>query len=215
MALVLTKEGKRYLEIGLPEKRLLDLLDRPLTVSDAKNRIDDFNIAMVWAKKNQWVEVKEGKLHRIGVPKTIPEEAGLKLVSENKEPDKKTTDVLLKRNLVEFERETIDKKASKFIGKEITNLTPELIKTGAWRQVKMKPYNVETPGKKAYYGKKHPYNAFLSDVKQKLVELGFKEMKGHLIETEFWNFDALYQAQNHPARDWAQTYSLKHPKHGR
>jgi phenylalanyl-tRNA synthetase alpha chain len=39
-------------------------------------------------------------------------------------------------------------------------------------------------------------------------------MTGPHIELEFWNFDALYQAQNHPSRDWTQTYSLKHPKHG-
>jgi phenylalanyl-tRNA synthetase alpha chain len=55
---------------------------------------------------------------------------------------------------------------------------------------------------------------FLLEVRQKLVELGFKEMVGPIIETEFWNFDALFQPQNHPARDWAQTYSLKSPKLG-
>ena len=40
-------------------------------------------------------------------------------------------------------------------------------------------------------------------------------MIGPIIELEVWNFDALYQAQNHPARDWTQTYSLKYPKHGK
>jgi phenylalanyl-tRNA synthetase alpha chain len=47
------------------------------------------------------------------------------------------------------------------------------------------------------------------------VELGFKEMTGPLVESEFWNFDALYQPQNHPARTWTDTYQMKNPSHGR
>jgi phenylalanyl-tRNA synthetase alpha chain len=44
--------------------------------------------------------------------------------------------------------------------------------------------------------------------------MGFIEMRGPTIETEFWNFDALYQPQNHPARDWWSTYRMKQPKFG-
>ena len=39
-------------------------------------------------------------------------------------------------------------------------------------------------------------------------------MTGPTIELEFWNFDALFQPQNHPARDWTDTYTLKYPKYG-
>ncbi|MFH1364888.1 MAG: phenylalanine--tRNA ligase subunit alpha [Candidatus Aenigmatarchaeota archaeon] len=210
----LTAEGKRYLEKGLSEKRLVQLLDTPLKIDEIKKRLDDFNIAMTWAKKNRWIVIKEGKLHRAVMPKSTPEELGLRMVAENKKLDEKTTDLLLKRRLIEIERETITKKAEKQIGKEVKILTPELIKTGMWKKAVLTPYNVETAGKKVYFGKRHPYNQFLSEVRQKLVELGFKEMPGHLIETEFWNFDALFQAQNHPSRDWTETYSLKTPKTG-
>jgi len=211
---VLTHEGKKYLDSGLPEKRLVELLNTPMKISDVKKQLDDFNIGMTWAKKNKWIEIKEGKLCRTHLPKEIPEEAGLKLVAERKEPDENIANILLTRRLIDVERETISKKAEKFVGKEINTLTPELIKTGIWKKVKIKPYNVEAPVKKVYFGKRHPYNQFLSDVRQKLVEMGFKEMAGPLIELEFWNFDALYQAQGHPARDWTQTYSLKHPQIG-
>ena len=69
-------------------------------------------------------------------------------------------------------------------------------------------------GKPIYPGKIHPYQKFIIKVRRKLVELGFKEMTGPTIETEFWNFDALFQPQNHPARDWTDTYSLKNPEYG-
>ncbi|MFQ6105462.1 MAG: phenylalanine--tRNA ligase subunit alpha, partial [Candidatus Hydrothermarchaeaceae archaeon] len=109
----------------------------------------------------------------------------------------------------------IIKRATRLVGKEVTNISPELIKTGLWRKVKIKPYNVEVPGGVVYLGKRQPYLQFVDKVKRKLVELGFREMTGPLVETEFWNFDALYQPQNHPARDWASTYQLKYPLHGR
>jgi phenylalanyl-tRNA synthetase alpha chain len=74
---------------------------------------------------------------------------------------------------------------------------------------------VTAPGQEIWPGKRQPYRAFLDEVKRKLLALGFREMSGPLIETEFWNFDALYQPQNHPARDWAATYSLAWPSYGK
>ncbi|MCK4634389.1 MAG: phenylalanine--tRNA ligase subunit alpha, partial [Candidatus Aenigmarchaeota archaeon] len=92
---------------------------------------------------------------------------------------------------------------------------PSLLKTGLWRDVKLKKYNIKAKGKKIHPGKIQPYQKFILQVRKKLVELGFKEMTGPIIETEFWNFDALFQPQNHPARDWTDTYSLKNPVYGK
>jgi phenylalanyl-tRNA synthetase alpha chain len=118
------------------------------------------------------------------------------------------------RKLVLKEKEDSFKRAGRLVGKEVAVLTPDLIKTGLWKRVKLRPYNVGVRGERIYPGKRQPYNRFLAQVRQKLVELGFREMSGPTIETEFWNFDALFQAQDHPSRDWAQTYTLKSPKHG-
>ena len=212
----LTEEGKKYLEQGLPEKNLIEILKkkRKISIKEAKKKIENFAIAIQWAKKNGWVMAVQGEIELIKVPESYPEELALRAVSEGKEINQEILSLLVKRNLIEKEREDIVKIAEKLVGKEIANLTPELIKTGLWREVKLKPYNVEATGKRIYPGKRQPYNQFLMHVRQKLVELGFKEMTGPIIETEFWNFDALYQAQNHPSRDWAQTYSLKYPQCG-
>ena len=215
MQLRLTDEGRKYLERGLPEKNLIELLKKsPLKMDEAKKKIENFSIALQWAKKKKWVQVKDDKLFLIKEPGTIAEQEALKKISQGKEIDPKLLEILMFRKLVEKERE-VEQKAKKLVGKEVLVLTPELIKTGLWQKVKFRPYNVQFPGKKIYPGKRQPYNQFLLHVRQKLVELGFKEMVGPIIETEFWNFDALFQPQNHPAMDWAQTYSLKYPKYWR
>jgi phenylalanyl-tRNA synthetase alpha chain len=63
-------------------------------------------------------------------------------------------------------------------------------------------------------GKKHPYLRFLDEVKNKLVTLGFKEMTGTSVETSFFNFDALYTPQDHPAREIFDIYFVKSPRYG-
>ena len=219
MTYILTNEGKRYLKEGLPEKRLIELIqDRNgLGIKDANSSLGaDFAIALQWCKKLKCVEVINGRLILTGEPpKEIKEqETALRQLHEGKEPLEATINLLTQRKLAEKEREGIVKRAEKFAGKEVTNLTTDLIKTGMWKNVRLKPYNVEFSGKHLYIGKQHPYNRFLNSVREKLVEMGFQEMKGPTIELEFWNFDALFQPQNHPSRDWTQTYSLKNPKEG-
>lgn len=212
----LTEEGRKYLKEGLPEFKLIKILKTSVSIEEARKMIENFNIALQWAKKNGWVKIEKGNIILIKTHAGIPEQEALEKVSENKSVDEKTLSLLLKRKLIEKERENIVKKAEKYLQKkELINLPPELIKTGLWRKVRLKPYNVKVTGKTMLVGKRQPYNQFLLSVRRKLIELGFKEMEGSIIETEFWNFDALFQAQNHPSRDWAQTYTLKIPKHGK
>jgi len=210
----LTDEGREYLAKGLPEKRLVESIDKDTGIKEAKSKVENFSIALSWAKKNGWVKLEKGMIKVLKRPGKIPEQDALEAVSKGKPVDSETLNTLLKRKLIAEDRETESKKAMEMVGKEVTNLTPELIKTGVWKDVKLKPYNVRAVGSRVYPGKRQPYNQFLDSVRAKLVSLGFKEMTGPHIETEFWNFDALYQAQNHPSRDWTQTYALKHPTHG-
>ena len=97
---------------------------------------------------------------------------------------------------------------------EITQLTPDLIITGKWHTAKLRKYNIQAPVAKAWPGKKHPYLQFLDEVREKLVQLGFEEMTGTAVETSFFNFDALYVPQDHPARDESDIYYVKAPQYG-
>jgi phenylalanyl-tRNA synthetase alpha chain len=215
----LTDEGRQYLEEGLPEKKLAKLASKGAVDVKKAKQLENFAVAVQWAKKKNWVVVAQGEIELIEDMNKINEddeiEKALTRVKQKKRIDNEIAKLLLERKLIKEEKESLREKAESFSGKEVTNIDPSLIQTGLWKNVKFKPYNVTASGEKIFAGKKQPYNEFLKNVKETIVRLGFKEMTGPTIETEFWNFDALYQAQNHPSRDWTETYSMKYPKYGK
>lgn len=209
----LTKEGKNYLECGLPEKNLVELLKSgPLGFDTAKTKIDNFNIALQWAKKNGWVEVKDGKLVLIKHPGPTSEEDALRKIADGslEEVDPVILEKLAWRKLVKIEGKAVVE-AKRLVGKEVADLTPELIKTGLWKDVRFKPYNIKAIGEKIYPGKLHILTVFEQKVRRIYFDLGFTETEGPFVESGFWNFDALYQPQDHPARDLADTFYVKTP----
>lgn len=98
--------------------------------------------------------------------------------------------------------------------KEVSKLTRDDITSGRWKSVVLKPYNVTAPPPAIFLGKKQPFLEFLEEVRRAVIGMGFQEAKGPLVEMEFWNFDALFQAQDHPAREIHDTYYLKDPQFG-
>jgi phenylalanyl-tRNA synthetase alpha chain len=211
----LTEEGEYYLKHGLPEKNLVELLKNgPVSIKEAENKIKNFNIALLWAKRNGWIDLKFDNLVLVKYPERFREQEALESIAKGEEVSQELIDILIQRKLVEKVKSELEE-VKKLVGKEVLHVTKELIKTGIWRQVKFKRYDVTVAGEKIYGGKRHPYVQFLNEVRKKLVELGFKEVRGQAIVTEFWNFDALFQPQNHSSRDWTQTYTLKFPKYGK
>ncbi|MCF7953530.1 MAG: phenylalanine--tRNA ligase subunit alpha [Spirochaetales bacterium] len=98
-------------------------------------------------------------------------------------------------------------------GEELGALTPEILSTGSWRGKNFRSYNVQSPPTRVLLGRRNPYNAYLTWVKDKLISLGFEEFDGPLVETEFWNGDALFMPQFHSARDIHDVYYVKNPSH--
>jgi phenylalanyl-tRNA synthetase alpha chain len=99
------------------------------------------------------------------------------------------------------------------VAEEVSQLTPDLLKDGSWRQTRLRKYTISLRPPRIGTGKKHPYREFLDTVKTKLVSMGFQEMRGALVETEFWDMDALFMPQFHPARDIHDVYFVKEPSH--
>jgi len=93
-------------------------------------------------------------------------------------------------------------------GDEIGLLTQSMLEDGSWKGKKFRSYNVKTPPARLTPGRSNPYAKFLENVKDKLVSLGFEEFDGPLVETEFWNSDALFMPQFHSARDIHDVYSI-------
>jgi len=91
----------------------------------------------------------------------------------------------------------------------IGNLTREILASGQWKNSSFRRYQVDIPPSRIHIGRFHPYAMFLDTVRDKLQAMGFQEMKGSLAENEFWNNDALFMPQFHPARDIHDAYYLE------
>ena len=100
-------------------------------------------------------------------------------------------------------------------GNEIGEVTPQLLSSGDWKRGTFRAYNIAIPPARIIPGRTNPYVQFLESVKDKLSSLGFQEFDGPLVETEFWNGDALFMPQFHAARDIHDVYRIKNPTHAK
>ena len=90
--------------------------------------------------------------------------------------------------------------------------SPQLIKSREWEGRKFRRYNINEPVPSPFFAKKHPYQEFINETKELFVSLGFKEMEGKYVETNFTNCDALFMPQDHPARAVHDIFYIKEPK---
>ncbi|KAI2665960.1 Phenylalanine--tRNA ligase alpha subunit [Labeo rohita] len=98
------------------------------------------------------------------------------------------------------------------ITKQETELTPEMIASGSWKEKKFKPYNFEAMGVAPDSGHLHPLMKVRTQFRQIFLEMGFTEMPtNNFVESSFWNFDSLFQPQQHPARDQHDTFFISDP----
>jgi phenylalanyl-tRNA synthetase alpha chain len=196
-------------------------------------------IALGWTQRKKWAsfDSKTGTLKVDSVPEEGNDEALLGFLCDKADvsltmlsPEMMSAvDLLKKRKAITVEdkterfleltnegRNSIEGRSALLIvgAKEVTQLTPELIVKGDWRNVRFQKYNIQAPVASIWPGKKHPYLAFLDEVRAKLVAFGFKEMTGPAVELSFFNFDALYTPQDHPARELDGIYYVKQPEYG-
>jgi phenylalanyl-tRNA synthetase alpha chain len=97
------------------------------------------------------------------------------------------------------------------VTEEASALTPEMLKQGTWKNKRFRSYNISLNPPRTGIGRKHPYREFLDYVKYKFVGMGFEEVRGPLVENEFWDMDALFMPQFHPARNIHDVYFVKEP----
>jgi phenylalanyl-tRNA synthetase alpha chain len=240
--LKLNSEGRLHARKGLPERRLIKALEelsgkasRQKAFEKAGLEKQFMPIALGWAQRKKWtaLDTKTDALQAITKPAQGYDESLLQLLGEKEKVAveelgsefQEAVQILKGRKLLDAEEKTkraIEltaagrealKKGAKEVP-EVTQLTQELIVSGKWKRVKLQKYNIEASVARTWPGKKHPYLQFLEDVRDKLVALGFKEMVGTVVETSFFNFDALYTPQDHPAREGSGIYFVKSPREG-
>ncbi len=234
-----TKEALRYLEEGFPEERLLSLIEDKAALKELSEKFEPkhlLNIAIQWAMKKKLIKISkengETIIRLLTKEYAFPEKALLKKLAERtcsleelSEAERKLAEELKRRKLVEMKDYKRKRIILQELGEailrgevevveEVAALTSEIIVSGKWRRIQLKKYDVTASPPKISPAKKHFFNQFIELLREILVSMGFQEYSGDFVETEFWNFDVLFQAQDHPAREVHGCFKLKYPSKG-
>lgn len=223
----LTKEGEEYTKNGLPERQIIDFLKNPTSLEELRSHFSPqmVGIATGWLVKKGWAKVENGVMVPSGKvnagkdEETLAAFTGKAKTLEEIGADQGTIKDLLKRKLIikheeKFRTVSITDAGNTLatqglvLEEEIAQLTPDLLKSGAWKEKKFRPYRLDITPKPLYGAKIHPYRRLIEQMRQIFLEMGFSEIKGGIIQSSFWNFDALFQPQDHPARDMQDTFHL-------
>ena len=240
----LNEEGLSYLDKGLPERQLLNImLQKEVKEITVEELLEEspfekklFYIALSNMKKNRWVAQSkasgERKIFLIEeeFPETLEESFLKKFEKDNEldysslsEEELKAYNILNKRKLLERERKTQrvifltekGKKTKLSAIKELTQvskITSEMLSSNTWQNYELKPFDVSKPGPLSKVGKIHPVINLINEIREIFISLGFTEIRGPIVESAFFNFDALFQPQDHPAREMHDTFYLNNPK---
>ncbi|VVB67948.1 Phenylalanine--tRNA ligase alpha subunit [uncultured archaeon] len=227
----LTEEGSKYAREGLPERNLLWAIGSGKPMAELKE--PSLKIGLGWLRKKGWAVIQGGEIKPVGTaPQGKDEEILEALLAGPRSGamlDSKALSALKSRGLVasskskewRYEITPEGRKAASELGsvasESIAALTSAMIKTGEWEGGNLRyngklyharPYDVTIAADRIYPGKKHPYQRLIDFMREIMLEMGFVEIKGQIIQSSFWNFDALFQPQDHPAREMQDTFYL-------
>ena len=227
----LASEGMAAAKNGLPERRLVNAAkEGKVTIAEVlasgaiKN--EEVNAAIAGARRNQWIQLIEGKMAPTALTeKQSPEESFLVKLKNGMEisklsgEDKSALEQLKKRpNYIEVKEEKESRVSLTNAGRAVIStlkedqaerrLTTELITSGKWRETKFSALDVEAPAPVVYPGRRHPLIYIIEEVKEIFIGLGFSEIEGPVVQSGFWNFDALFTPQDHSSREMQDTFYI-------
>ncbi len=231
--------GILYKKKGLPERRLLNLLEdkRVLSLQDARSlsKLSDneFKASLGVLKSKAMAELKNGKLILNANPKEIGkknleevliEQLPLEIEKLLPEQEFALKSLQKRKKIIELIEQTshnieiteMGKQLIDYFGKTkqtemLEQITPELLKSEKnWKNKKFRRYDLTSPVPEVSGGKRHFVNQSLDYARKIWTELGFQEMPGPIVQSSFWVFDALFTAQDHPVREMQDTFFLDH-----
>jgi len=199
----LGKNGIESYQKGLPERRLLNSLTAgPRKLSELQKELGHiFGPAMGLARKNDWVETSSEKITLKNPPDILPGEKTLKQIGTEKlsdsKLDKNDLSTLLKR--------------PDFITEDVVK-TKEISLTDTAKSIEISnssgAIDVEAKVPQVFVARTHPLKDTIDEIREIFVTLGFSEIIGNMTQSSFWNFDALFTPQDHPARELQDTFYL-------
>ena len=231
--IILGTNGIYYKKNHLPERKILILLESkkliPLEEAKKISKLSDneFKVSLGVLKNKALIELKNGKMFLTAskeelTKRTLEEQLieTLPLDESSLQPEQQLAlqNLLKRKNIVEIEEKTttdftLTDLGRQLAGKRITTelieeVTTALIKN--WKRgKKFRRYDINSEVPILYGGKKHFVNKSIEQGKRIWLDMGFKEMSSSLTQTSFWNFDALFTAQDHPVRELHDTFYIK------
>jgi len=226
--------GALYRKKGLPERRLLNLIGEKKIISlqdaqkESKLSNDEFKASLGALKKKAIIELKNGKIVLSSpgdVAKKTIEESFIELLpiefnSLTPEQQFALKSLQSRKNIVQIEeKKKINIKVTE-LGKEVMSsdikgqnfietITPEMLKSEKnWKSKKFRRYDLTSPVPAIHGGKRHFVNQAIDYGRKIWTDMGFKEMSGDMTVSSFWNFDALFTAQDHPVREMQDTFFI-------
>lgn len=220
--ITLTSEGEEYLKNGFPEASVAQKAAKGAKISELSQK--EKSIGISWARKLGWVEIEAGALKltakgKEGIEKDAMGKAA-RAVKSGSKADNEMISTLVSRGLAQKTEQkelaiSITEKGAKLVKEGIADAPDEInlldrntISTGAWKGRPIRRYDVSQEVDMEPVGKRHMAMAFRDRIRNILAQMGFDEMEGSIVESSFWNFDALFQPQDHPARELADTFYL-------
>ena len=218
-SLALTEEGARYAKEGLPEERVLSaaLEGRGIGSLSAEEK----SIGLQWAIKNGWVKIEGGSLaalcgrqdayplkkalQRALAMEAIPNEDALLLARRRLATQSSAKKVFISPTAA------MPPQMAGFGEGEESQLTRQMLLDGSFRGRIFRKYYVSAQPEIPPAAKRHMVRRLGQRIRRIFCDMGFEEMQGGEPQSSFWNFDALFQPQDHPARDLADTFYLKKP----
>ncbi|RZC59651.1 hypothetical protein C5167_006947 [Papaver somniferum] len=218
---VLSKEGESYCELGSPEFQVfLAVPPGPEGISllELKKKCGPelFKIGSSAAIKNKWIQIGKEKVLRKA--EDVSDQLKELLLKIKDGLDVEQTDItnLKRRKLIELKTwigYSVSKGAQFALERKklVTDLTRGHLQSGDWENLEFKEYNVNAKVT-LDGGHLHPLLKVREQFRNIFIEMGFEEMPtNNYVESSFWNFDSLFQPQQHPARDSHDTFFLNEP----
>ncbi|MEW6108704.1 MAG: phenylalanine--tRNA ligase subunit alpha [Nitrospirota bacterium] len=95
-----------------------------------------------------------------------------------------------------------------FIEDELKNKELALKDKEKEERLQTERIDISLPGKFTPYGREHPINQVLSEIKNIFISMGFDMEDGPEVELDYYNFEALNIPKDHPARDMQDTFYI-------
>ena len=210
----LGRNGIDSLKNGLPERKLMDLIkDGSKSFEEVRKTLSGagFNAAIANAKKNGWVNIEKtdsgSTISTKEKPVETPEEKLISLIGDKSIPEEHIENKLALKFLLQrpdYVLQNTEKSKIISLTERASQIDTTLSDTGA--------IDVEADAALVYAARTHPLKDTIDEIREIFVKLGFSEIQGNLTQSSFWNFDALFTPQDHPARELQDTFYIENLK---